>query len=285
MRKWVFTINNPTVEFIDLENVPSDVRYMVYQKEAGASGTVHFQGYVELRKPQRMSWMKKWLGEGHFEHMRSNRNAARAYCMKEESRIAGPFEYGTWIGGDAVRTSASVKDAMEGKSLEEIMVDDPESYCRHKGVLKKARSLFYKRKFCEKYSVLDLNRWQTSIMDIVNGEPNDREVIWCSGNRGGEGKTTFGQYLVAKHGAFMFNGGRNEDITFAYDYERIVVMDIARCQDVRYDLIEHFKDGVLFNQKYESHVMYFCPIHLIVLTNVLPDYSKISPDRIVLFEL
>ncbi|XP_058076396.1 uncharacterized protein LOC131224978 [Magnolia sinica] len=103
--------------------------------------------------------------------------------------------------------------------------------------------------------------WQEEIIDIISEEPDDHAVIWIYGPQGGEGKSTFAKHLVAKYGAFIFNGGRNEDIIFVYDYERIVIMDAARCQDIRYDIIEHFKDDVLFNRKYKSHVMYLTPVH------------------------
>ncbi|XP_058076395.1 uncharacterized protein LOC131224977 [Magnolia sinica] len=174
---------------------------------------------------------------------------------------------------------------MEGATLESIMIEDLESYSRHKGALKKARSLFHHKKFIDRYKELQLMPGQEEIIDIISEEPDDRAVIWIYGPQGGEGKSTFGKHLVAKYGAFMFNGGRNEDIIFAYDYERIVIMDEARCQDIRYDIVEHFKDSVLFNQKYESHVMYLTPVHVIVMANVMPDVSRISVDRILLKEI
>ncbi|GKV53972.1 hypothetical protein SLEP1_g60483, partial [Rubroshorea leprosula] len=161
------------------------------------------------------------------------------------------------------------------------MKEDPEVYCRFKGALKKSRSIGFFREFKRVYEKLELTSWQISLCEKLDGEADSRKIFWCYGSRGGEGKTTFGKYLVATRGAMLINGGRNEDIIFAYDYQKIVIFDVARCQDVRYDLIEHFKDGVLFNQKYESHVMYLLPPHVVIMSNVPPDYTKISEDRVL----
>ncbi|XP_028057002.1 uncharacterized protein LOC114260996 [Camellia sinensis] len=158
---------------------------------------------------------------------------------------------------------------------------------RHKNYQErqKARSIYYQEEFNRRFLELDLVEWQKQLLVILEVVPDRRTIYWVYGRKGGEGKSTFGIYLIATKRAIMFNGGRREDVIFAYDYQNIAILDAARCQDIRYDIIEHFKDGVLFNQKYESHVMYFCPIHVVVLCNVLPDYSKVSEDRIHLIEL
>lgn len=80
------------------------IRYAVYQAEYVTC--YHFQGYIELDKPQRMSWLRKidGLETAHFEVRKGTREQARAYCMKEDSRMDGPFEFGLWIGGQGERS-------------------------------------------------------------------------------------------------------------------------------------------------------------------------------------
>lgn len=108
-RSWCITWNNPPVGFIERKGVMVDVepgelipenpgiKYAVWQMEVGSTGTSHLQGYIELIKPQRMSWIKKLLGANvHCEKRRGTPEEARAYCMKEDTRVAGPFEIGKW---------------------------------------------------------------------------------------------------------------------------------------------------------------------------------------------
>ena len=62
---WVFTINNPTWEDDPLKW--SGVKYLVFQKERGESGTDHFQGYVQFRSNKRLSALKALHKEAHWE--------------------------------------------------------------------------------------------------------------------------------------------------------------------------------------------------------------------------
>lgn len=94
-RYYCFTINNPTDnDDKQLRNLCSSdiVSYLCYGRE-GQDKTVHYQGYVELTKPQRFSWIKKRLTRAHLEPKKGSRTQARDYCFKEDS---APFEYGKW---------------------------------------------------------------------------------------------------------------------------------------------------------------------------------------------
>lgn len=44
-------------------------------------------------KGQRMSWLKKRDSKAHFEPVKVN-NGADRYCLKEETRVEGPYEFG-----------------------------------------------------------------------------------------------------------------------------------------------------------------------------------------------
>lgn len=80
--------------------------YMVYQLEEGLNGTRHIQGYIEFNQALRFSTVKRLISPRiHLERRRGTRDQARAYCMKAETRIEGPFEFGTWVsGGQGRRT-------------------------------------------------------------------------------------------------------------------------------------------------------------------------------------
>lgn len=94
---WVYTLNNP--------EVPTDwtdkCKYAVYQNEVGENGTPHEQGYIELARSQRLSYVRKLLSKAHWEPRRGTAQDARDYCMSTgkhsaKPRVSGPFEYGTF---------------------------------------------------------------------------------------------------------------------------------------------------------------------------------------------
>lgn len=89
-RNVCFTINNPKGQ-IDYENMPG-LKYMVFQLEQGANGTVHYQGYAEFSKQYSLKQLQVILPGGHFETRRGTAQQAADYCKKEESRVEGPWE-------------------------------------------------------------------------------------------------------------------------------------------------------------------------------------------------
>lgn len=101
-RAWVFTVNNPQE---DLVFDPAIIRYAVYQYEIGSEGTTHFQGYLELFQPKRLTQMREILPHAHLEPRMGSRDQARDYAMKEDSRLCGPWEFGSWQqGGQGARS-------------------------------------------------------------------------------------------------------------------------------------------------------------------------------------
>jgi len=100
-RRFCFTLNNPSDEhhfaIVDLAVNYEHTRYLVYQVEkAPSTGTVHVQGYCEFDAPHRFSRVLDLLPVGaHVEGARGTAKQNVLYCTKSESRIDGPYEYGT----------------------------------------------------------------------------------------------------------------------------------------------------------------------------------------------
>lgn len=96
-RRWVFTYNNPEIsgqEYAEFLENKEGVKWFVFQKEAASTtGTPHFQGCIGFKNPKRMNEVKNLLNCDHIhvEIMKAN-NAD--YCMKEETRIEGPWTFG-----------------------------------------------------------------------------------------------------------------------------------------------------------------------------------------------
>lgn len=85
MMNWVFTWNNYSEDDIKYlySLVPDKVRYLAFSKEVGASGTPHLQGFLNLAKNQRFSFVKKLLPKCHIENMKGRMDQNEAYCSKQ----------------------------------------------------------------------------------------------------------------------------------------------------------------------------------------------------------
>ena len=91
-RRLMFTINNPTFKDSEtLWNLGHDekhCKYLIYGAEhtEEGQGTPHFQGFLILKNPQRISTIMKWLGgRAHPTRIQEGDPSARCanYCRKE----------------------------------------------------------------------------------------------------------------------------------------------------------------------------------------------------------
>lgn len=131
--RWVFTVNNDPQQFYDglsakFEEQADRLKYICGQLERGeAEGRLHFQGYLQLKKGQRLSWLKNNISAtAHFEPQRGTNNQARDYCRKEDSREAPFIEFGQFTEGRGQRTDLlALRDSVkEGASLRQLVNDD-----------------------------------------------------------------------------------------------------------------------------------------------------------------
>jgi len=101
-RYWCFTENDPAkvngwpYDFEHCTALPDGVIYIVFQvEEAPYTNKWHLQGYVQLERNRQLPWLKKNVSDtAHFEVQRGSNEQARDYCMKDESRLDGPYELG-----------------------------------------------------------------------------------------------------------------------------------------------------------------------------------------------
>ncbi len=122
-RNVCFTWNNPEglLEFDE-----EKMEYLVYQEEVGDSGTYHFQGYCEFKKQISLGPAKELLGGArvHLEGRRGSQDQAIAYSKKEDTRIDGPYEFGTPRSQGKRVDLEGFKDAvMSGKRKRDLLDD------------------------------------------------------------------------------------------------------------------------------------------------------------------
>lgn len=96
-KRWCFTVNNPgsvgqdtTVARLRQLQADGSAIYYVVGRETGTSGTPHLQGYVELSKKQRLSWLKGNIdARAHWEVSRGTSAQAADYCKKDGDYVEG----------------------------------------------------------------------------------------------------------------------------------------------------------------------------------------------------
>jgi len=153
-KHWCFTINDSLQRF-SYENVVEFLHphadYLVFQKELGAEGTHHYQGYVEFTKALRLTQIQKLSNviKPHWEKRRGTRQQARDYAMKDDTRVDGPWESGQkpWSekqGNSGARTDlANIADLVKsGKTDNEIFEENPGATLVHLKHIQHLRMVF-----------------------------------------------------------------------------------------------------------------------------------------------
>lgn len=249
-KNWFFTWNNyPSNAVETLERVfKVFAKAYTFQKEVGASGTPHIQGCIELKKAGRPTEMK--LDKAiHWEATRSTKHAT-AYCAKDDTRVGG------------------------------------EVYSFP--VIKKVTPL---------RTISVLKPWQSQVLELIEPEiPDDRTVHWIYDQQGCMGKTVFSKYLFSEQQAVIATGGGAKDIacllaclvkdgrdlndktTFIFNFPRST-------EGISWKAIEMVKDGMITSPKYESSTLVFNSPHVICFSNEMPDLTKLSADRWVIWTI
>lgn len=286
MRNWCFTKYDLAMPDLD----PTLVRYCVYQRElCPDTGREHLQGYIEFKKSIRMNAVKAFFGDTtiHLEARRGTREEAREYCMKDDTRIDGtiPIEFGEFVSRQGRRSDLEdvYASIAEGNSVDYIAENFPIEYMKYSKQIKEMVGVIRNRTECramiEEFETVTLRPWQEECVTEIENQ-NEREVLWITDREGGKGKSWLTKYLKLKCNAFVVTGGNHNDIAFDYDYQKIVVFDLAReSQFMPYSLIENFKNGLIFSAKYESKMKFSRQVKVVIFSNNLPDMSKLSGDR------
>nr|UBJ25912.1 replication-associated protein [Red panda feces-associated circular DNA virus 5] len=81
-RNWCFTINNPTTS--DILVSEQQVKFLICTLECGESGTIHYQGYLELKTNRNLNQVKALFRDTgtHLERRMGTRTEAITYCLK-----------------------------------------------------------------------------------------------------------------------------------------------------------------------------------------------------------
>lgn len=151
-KHWCFTWNDnenklTSEDIVDV--LAKYCSYLVFQEERGDEDTKHYQGYAEFLKSYRLTGLQKLTlpHRPHWERRKGTRDQAREYCMKEDTRVDGPWEAGEkpWDSksqgkrNDLESLALMVKD---GASDAEIFDAQPGTATRYLKNLQAVRFIF-----------------------------------------------------------------------------------------------------------------------------------------------
>lgn len=221
-RNWCFTeFDNFDELYYKLveQQMNGSVIYTVFQLEkCPETGRKHMQGYITLKNPCGMNWVKKVLtATAHLIVANGTALENQKYCTKELSRVKGPWEFGIMPVGQGKRTD--LEDLK--KLIDESGITDPalmweldfknmlkykksiEAYILSKSKMRtepiyvvaligksgsgKTKYVYDKHKYEDVYVKDTTNKW----WDGYNGQP----VVLLDDFKGGMDVTTMKQLL------------------------------------------------------------------------------------------
>lgn len=280
------------------------IKGAVFQLEvAPTTGQHHFQGYLELPKPHRISGVKKLFQDTfnsiHLEVRHGSRSQAVDYSSKEATRCTdlgsewphpGPYylpsedffsrqQQGSRNDLTAVYEYIQREAESRRVTWEDVLGEFPRAAIQyHVGVTRALAAVNSRHVGVEDFQP---RPWQYDLLLKLADDPHPREILWYWDERGNTGKSYFARYLVGNIRADYYSGGKTVDIAHACTGASHQVFDFTRSNEgfIPYDAIERLKNGMVFSPKYESGTKVFAVPHVLIFANFPPDKEKLSADR------
>jgi len=228
---------------------------------------LHYQGYFSMATKRTCRNVIKYMEEKMLEgiHIRpcsaAGTEALKRYCMKEESRVAGP-----WMDKDTVEEKRPMKLFERPKGRTERNLEEKDFY-----------------------------PWQKALKEEWLRRPDLRTIRWIWDAAGGHGKTQFAIYAQVEWGAHYITYVTVKDMLYsvasAARDSTVIILDLSRVrpQDIVqaevYAAIEVIKNAVFTVGKFKSTNFEMNTPHVCVFANHSPDRSQLSQDRWVVSKI
>lgn len=259
MMNWVFTWNNYTDEDIEYLKglVPSKIRYLAFAREVGASGTPHLQGFLNLAKNQRFSYLKKLLPKCHIENMKGRLEDNQKYCSKEGelTEIGEKPAQGLKRkrgAEDITERNNLIKTMREEKQWSKVVEKEPETLLKYYSAAQKIHQVFHRpSQTYEKPEVI---------------------VLW--------GPTGVGKSRLARSypETYFVKTALTEKWWDGYDGEPMVIWDDFRASDIKFNSLLNLIDGYGAQVQVKGAVIYLKPKKW-VFTSCKPPELWYNPEK------
>lgn len=262
MRAVTWTLNNYTEEeILHINNGP--FKFLVYQKETGANGTPHLQGYAQANYAVAFTQWKKLISpRAHLAQPKGSPRENYDYCTKEDTRDAGaiPFVIGD-VPQPGQRTDLEGLVAMAkdpNKRMRDIVDANPEVYLKyHKGI-DKIRTIF------------------TAPRDFPT------EVYWLYGTTG-TGKSRYANGVAP--GAYWKPGGNNWWDGYDPAEHEDIIIDDFRSNLAPFSEILRLFDRYPMSVPFKGGYSNFRPKRIFVTTSRPPETTWLTTGEEALGQL
>lgn len=124
-RRICFTLFDDAIKDFDMLRAcfPEGVVEFIIGQQERCPNTqrIHWQVYVRFASPRAFAAIKNWVPTAHLEACKGSEADNIRYCSKEESRVAGPWEFGERsIAGKRKDLDVVREMVKEGKRIREI---------------------------------------------------------------------------------------------------------------------------------------------------------------------
>lgn len=262
-RDWVFT-ENIDDESQRMTELPQKTRYLRYSLERGGNTHhLHMQGYLVMDRAMTFAGMKKINARAHFEKMRGTYEQNDTYTGKDDTHVAGPFEFGVRPQqGHRNDLSRAVAAVTANVPIHRIIQEDP-GLVRYINHLERYRACL-PRRFPDPLAEMELWPYQLQVMDILSGPPVDRRIIWVWSSEYATGKTKLVNKIVATYHTVMGDPADGRNTAFKLnDSTQVVVFALERDysfadpHSLTRQLEQYSDGGVIPSSKYEPVDKYF----------------------------
>lgn len=210
-------------------------------EECPTTKRIHYQGYIELLKPQRITALKKIAPTCHFEARKGTQDEAITYCQKD-----GKFsEEGTRAKGQGHRTDLEeLKESLDkGLNLKEISDEHFEQFMKFNKSIKEYQLLHNKPR-----------NWEMDVV-VLFGKPGTGKSRHAF-----EGFPDAYPMLQPTNGAVYFDGYVGQETVIIDDFYGWINFSLLLKMLDRYPLIVHTKGSSV----------QFCPKKIIITSNSNP---------------
>lgn len=201
-RGWCFTIIYETDDGRQANDplfteLPPEARFVIWQKERGGNThRLHYQGYIKFNNPLRAPQCKEKLGANwaHVEKQRATDAQAANYCLKDDTRVDGPWQLGEdCTQGKRLDLEACASMLKEGKTLSEVADEHPTEYIKFSRGLSNYQNVITVSKRRLELEVIVLwgktrtgkSRWcWDNYPDLFRVNIRDKQPVWWDGYQG-----------------------------------------------------------------------------------------------------
>jgi len=264
-----------------------------------ADRIVEFVGYLEGKVQLSQFQVQNWLKNAVFTAVEiKNRELAIHEVsdnfreIKNEETCGIRWSVGNKeTGGQGHRTDFDeIKDILRTEGpvagVKRVAEEFPVHFIRYHGGIQRLADVIEELPKDDQFRP---NSFQKALIEELSAEPHPRHIYWVYDKAGHSGKSRLAKYLQCEMGAIEL-AGREIDIAYGYNGQRIVIFDIPRSTPLMnyseaFVCAERLKNGGIFSSKFGSKFKRFHTPHIIFLSNQAPLPGIWTDDRLQLITI